>query len=151
MSDRQLISGAPVPSDGSHAATDPVTGLQKDYVVLSHEERAKGFKKPLRHRYRHLRCGVITTMHSALAETYARDPSFYSGTFCVACKDHFSLDQFVWQPDGEPMEPGMQAAWSADQARDKLNRETLERLELEKLERAEYWRLKAKYFPGDDG
>jgi hypothetical protein len=35
-------------------------------------------------------------MGRALAETYARDPYFYSGTFCVACGAHFSVGE-----DGE--------------------------------------------------
>ena len=30
-------------------------------------------------------------MGRALAETYARDPKFYSGTFCVNCGRHFRL------------------------------------------------------------
>lgn len=35
-------------------------------------------------------------MGQALAETYARDPGFYTGTFCCQCREHFPLDQFVW-------------------------------------------------------
>lgn len=44
-------------------------------------------------------CGVVTTMGQTLAETYARDPSFYSGTFCCGCRDHFPVGEkgeFVW-------------------------------------------------------
>lgn len=33
---------------------DPVTGMQKAYLVLSEEERAKGFVRPLRHSYIHV-------------------------------------------------------------------------------------------------
>lgn len=71
-------------------------GQQKDYVVLSNAERAKGFVRPVRDIYRHLKCGSPTTMGRALAETYARDPYFYSGTFCVACGSHFPVGE-----DGE--------------------------------------------------
>ncbi len=44
-------------------------------------------------------CGAVTTMAVAIAETYARDPGFYSGTFCVRCRDHFPVGvdgEFVW-------------------------------------------------------
>jgi len=38
-------------------------------------------------------------MSLALAETYARCPDFYSGTFCVQCGAHFPVGadgEFVW-------------------------------------------------------
>ena len=71
-------------------------GQQKDYVVLCPEERAKGYVRPLRYRYVHTVCGSVTTMAHSIAETYARNPKFYSGTFCVSCKKHFPLTEFVW-------------------------------------------------------
>lgn len=46
-------------------------------------------------------CGAVTTMALAIAETYARDPTFYSGTFCATCRNHFPLDQFVWDGSDE--------------------------------------------------
>jgi hypothetical protein len=46
-------------------------------------------------------CGSITTMGYALAETYARDPTFYGGTFCVGCGKHFPVDEFVWDGTNE--------------------------------------------------
>lgn len=66
-------------------------GQQECYLVLSEEERSKGFVRPVRRTYVHLRCGVATTMGLAIAETYARNPNFYGGTFCVGCGDHFNL------------------------------------------------------------
>lgn len=66
-------------------------GQQEKYLVLSEEERAKGFVRPVRRTYKHLACGTTTTMGQALAETYARDPKFYSGTFCCTCRNHFRL------------------------------------------------------------
>lgn len=48
-------------------------------------------------------CGGVTTMGQSLAETYARDPGFYGGTFCATCGDHFPVGEageFVWVPDG---------------------------------------------------
>lgn len=83
---------------GEHLKTEP-SGMQKDYVVLTAEERAKGFVEPVRRSYVHEKCGATTTMGQALAETYARCPDFYSGTFCCACGNHFPVGEkgeFVW-------------------------------------------------------
>jgi hypothetical protein len=93
----QLSNGAPV--TGDHRTIDPATGQQKGYVVLTEDERAKGFVRPFRDAYRHGRCGRITTMGRAIAETYARDPGFYTGTFCSTCRNHFPVGaagEFTW-------------------------------------------------------
>lgn len=92
-----LSDGSPIPDD--HRDIDPMTGQQKGYVVLSADERAKGFVRPFRDAYRHQKCGAITTMGRAIAETYAREPSFYSGTFCSTCRSHFPVGEkgeFTW-------------------------------------------------------
>jgi hypothetical protein len=123
------------------------------YLVLSEEERAKGFVRPLRRAYRHVGpagpvrplrdltadeaaryaayhyvkyeaypesespvtgrfwtqqqlfaagkgCGAVTTMGLALCETYARDPKFYGSTYCVHCRMHLPVAEFVWDEDG---------------------------------------------------
>lgn len=94
-------------------------GQYKDYIVLCPDERAKGFVRPVRHTYIHVGvggseidpndmskhgrkggCGAATKMGSALSETYARDPKFYGSTFCVGCKVHLPVNEFVWE-DGE--------------------------------------------------
>ncbi len=96
MSKTTLTDGSPVTPDHRELRPD---GQQKGYVVLSAEERAKGFVEPVRAGYVHAKCGVITTMGNALAETYARDPYFYSGTFCAHCRAHFPVGEngeFVW-------------------------------------------------------
>jgi hypothetical protein len=148
-----LASGAPVPEDRSHTQLRD-DGQQKGYVVLTVEERAKGFVRPYRDAYKHIGppgpqfsvrdlteeerqrysdygyvkfesypesykgsntvgrfwtqeqlnkrgmgCGRITIMSRAIAETYARDPYFYQGTFCSTCRDHFPIGEdgeFVW-------------------------------------------------------
>lgn len=75
-------------------------GQQKNYLVLSAEERAKGFVRPVRNTYVHEACGTSTTMGQALAETYARDPHFYSGTYCSHCRAHKPVGvngEFVWK------------------------------------------------------
>lgn len=71
-------------------------GQSDTYLVLSDEEIAKGFIRPVRDTYRHKTCGSTTTMGAKLAETYARDPHFYGYTFCVHCNRHFPVSEFVW-------------------------------------------------------
>jgi hypothetical protein len=101
-SQRTLTDGRPVTED--HREIEPSTGMQKGYIVLSDAERAKGFVRPVRDSYLHLKCGAVTRMGRALAETYARDPNFYSGTFCVGCRTHFPVGadgEFVWDKTNE--------------------------------------------------
>lgn len=97
------------------------TGQHEIYLVLSEEERAKGFVRPVRHKYVHVgingheidpndmskhgrtgnACGALTKMGQALAETYARDPKFYGATFCVGCNKHLPVDEFIWDGTNE--------------------------------------------------
>jgi hypothetical protein len=130
--------------------TDAAPGPQNEtYLVLSEEERAKGFRRPVLRSYKHVGipgprwplrdltdeereryagtgyvkyepypaddrptlgqfwrqadldragkgCGTITTMGRPLAETYARNPSFYGATYCCGCQMHLPVG-----PDGE--------------------------------------------------
>jgi hypothetical protein len=102
MSNTTLTDGSPVTPD--HRDIDPATGMQKGYVVLSAEERAKGFVRPVRQSYVHTKCGGVTTMGLALAETYARDPKFYSGMYCAICRTHFPVGadgEFTWKGTDE--------------------------------------------------
>lgn len=81
----------------------PFKGQQKTYLALSEAEREKGFVRPVRNTYVHEKCGVPTRMGKALAETYAREPTFYSGTFCSYCCQHFPVGpdgEFTWADDG---------------------------------------------------
>lgn len=104
--------------EGDHREIDPKTGMQKAYLVLSDEERAKGYVRPVRREYIHTGtnpkmegcvllqpdkdgCGSLTKMSQDIAETYAREPSFYNGTFCVGCRTHFPLAQFRWAGTAE--------------------------------------------------
>lgn len=69
------------------------------YLVLSEEERAKGFVRPVRRTYIHLECNSETTMSQGIAETYAREPGFYGATYCVRCEKHRPVGEhgeFVW-------------------------------------------------------
>lgn len=92
-------------SDGSQIYPDhrriKANGQQEGYKVLAEEERAKGFVRPVRRSYRHLKCGSVTTMGQSIAETYARDPNYYSGTFCGGCGAHFPVGEFVWDGTNE--------------------------------------------------
>ena len=85
---------------GADAAPVP---QNEAYLVLSEAERAQGFTRPLRTSYRHSFCGTITTMNRAIAETYARDPSFYGSTYCMACMMHRPVGpdgEFTWVENG---------------------------------------------------
>jgi hypothetical protein len=141
---------------GSVDTTILPSGQQREYLVLSDEERAKGFVRPVRRAYKHVGivgpkhpvrdltedehrsydsegyvkfedypegaaavgrfwtqasldkvgkgCGTVTTMAPALAETYAREPSFYGGTFCAGCRVHLPVGadgEFVWDGTDE--------------------------------------------------
>lgn len=71
------------------------------YLILSEEERAKGFVRPVRRSYTHQACGWSTRMGLQLCETYARDPKFYGSTYCVGCKMHRPVSEFTWDEDGQ--------------------------------------------------
>lgn len=86
-----------------HGSDDQPGPQNEVYLVLSDEERAKGFVRPVRRSYIHQTCGSVTTMGQALAETYARDPKFYGSTYCVACQMHKPVSEFVWVDDGTPV------------------------------------------------
>ena len=118
MSNTTLTDGSPVTEDHRELKEN---GQQKGYVVLSEEERAKGFIRPVRDAYVHIGkftqlvndagenshevrmggCGTKTVMGLSIAETYARDPKFYSGTFCCGCGKHLPLNEFVWNGTDE--------------------------------------------------
>lgn len=84
----------------SRGIDDEPQAQNEVYLVLSEEERAKGFVRPLRTAYVHVRgeraCHSVTTMGLALSETYARDPKFYGATYCVRCSMHLPVADFDW-------------------------------------------------------
>jgi hypothetical protein len=95
-----LTSDPKDPRLGHGADTKPQD--QNDvYLVLSDEERAKGFVRPVYRSYVHHdpECGAVTKMGTALCETYARDPSFYGATYCAGCRMHRLVGregEFTW-------------------------------------------------------
>lgn len=105
----------------THGVDDRPVPQADAYLVLSEAERAQGFVRPLRTSYVHVGpggyelareadgtrdptrwglvppgCGRETRMSLEIAETYARDPSFYGATYCVGCQRHLPVAQFVW-------------------------------------------------------
>jgi hypothetical protein len=102
---KATASGRPPESlevDGAPAPINPETGQHRDHWVLPEEERAKGFIRPVRRSYIHQVCGTVTTMGQTIAETYARDPSFYGATFCCACLKYLPVGaqgEFIWRDD----------------------------------------------------
>lgn len=103
-----------VTDPADHRLTHGVNETEVDqapvYLVLPDDERSKGFVRPVRRGYVHATelggCGTFTTMGQALAETYARDPSFYGATYCVGCKKHRPVGkngEFVWDGPYDPV------------------------------------------------
>jgi hypothetical protein len=93
------ITDDPNDSRLTHGTDDKPVEQSEVYLVLSEEERAKGFVRPVRKSYIHNTCGTVTTMGQALAETYARDPKFYGATYCVGCQMHKPVGEFHWIDD----------------------------------------------------
>jgi hypothetical protein len=141
--------GAPAAEGASAPTEERISGGQlADHWVLPEEERAKGFVRPVRLRYRHVGqrpshetraltaeeeerfagfgyvrfepypdgdpvtgrywtqeqldagCGAETTMPRQIAETYARDPTYYGSTFCAGCGQYRPVAEFEWLDDG---------------------------------------------------
>ncbi|MGV3617925.1 MAG: hypothetical protein ACO1SV_21580 [Fimbriimonas sp.] len=104
--DRSAVAttdGTPYDPSNPNGKTGP-DGQHERYVVLSDEERAKGFVRPVRDAYIHEKCGKVTAMGRTIAETYARDPKFYNATYCSTCRAHFPVGEngeFYWYPSDD--------------------------------------------------
>ena len=84
-----------------HAPTDEKLpdGQNADHYVLCPEEVARGYAEPYRESYIHEKCGTVTRMPKACAETYAASPEYYGSTFCCGCGAYFPVGatgEFVW-------------------------------------------------------
>lgn len=87
----------------THGSDDAPVPQADVYLVLSEEERAAGYVRPVRKDYIHIPCGAQTRMGLAIAQTYARDPRFYGSTYCVNCGMHRPVGEdgeFIWSADG---------------------------------------------------
>lgn len=86
-----------------HGSDTEQVGQHDVYLVLSQEERDKGFVRPYHDVYIHAKelggCGAVTRMGTALSETYARKPDFYGATYCCNCQMHKPVGEqgeFYW-------------------------------------------------------
>ncbi len=101
MRNNMSLTTDPHDPELGYGADDSPVPQNKKYLILSKEERAKGFVRPVRRAYRHITCGGETKMGLELCETYARDPKFYGSTYCVDCRMHKPVGEFKWSEDGE--------------------------------------------------
>lgn len=88
----------------THGPDDEPTTQAEAYLVLSPEDRAAGFVRPVRTTYIHETCGTATWMSYEIAATYARDPRFYGSTWCANCRMHRLVGfegEFVWEDDSK--------------------------------------------------
>jgi hypothetical protein len=105
MSELTTDPNDPRLTHGADPAHGPPVPQAPVYLVLSQEERDKGFVRPVRRSYWHDACGAVTTMSLALAETYARQPDFYGATFCAHCGKHRPVGpdgEFYWVDPADP-------------------------------------------------
>ena len=68
--------------------------------MMAEEQEAISFVRRVRRSYKHLKCYTVSIMSQELAESYARNPDFYSGAFCCCCLENFPVGQngdFVWE------------------------------------------------------
>lgn len=86
-----------------HGPDEKPTPMQEKYLVLTDAERKRGWVRPLRDAYQHTfnhatnrPCGVVTYMGREIAETYAKNPNFYGSTYCIECRMHRPVEEFVW-------------------------------------------------------
>ena len=103
---RCTARGKHVPAINAPTPTDEVLsdGQKADHWVLCPEDRAKGRVEPYRDSYIHEKCGVLTRMPAACAETYAVQPEYYGSTFCCGCGGYFPVGErgeFVWDASSQ--------------------------------------------------
>lgn len=93
-------SDSPPPDDFDYGERQD-DGQYENYPTVDEGE----FVQEVRYTYVHDvnagGCGEITTMSDELAESVARDPTYYGRTFCCGCNDHVPVDEVVWMTDGK--------------------------------------------------
>lgn len=55
------------------------------------------FQQPVKMVYIHETCNGATNMSRKIAESIARDPEYYTKTFCYQCGDYYPVEQFRWE------------------------------------------------------
>jgi hypothetical protein len=99
MLDENSIRGTTITDDKDDPDLGIVTsraGQYKKYLVLTKEEISKGYIRPLRRTYFHVECQSKTKMAIKIAQTFARNPTFYDATYCYKCQLHKPLREFLW-------------------------------------------------------
>jgi len=72
-------------------------GQYENYPTIDEGE----FKQEPRKSYIHTEgCGTKTTMTGDLPASVARDPEYYTKTFCTGCGEHVPVEEVEWK-DGE--------------------------------------------------
>lgn len=71
-------------------------GQFENYPTIDEGE----FEQKIRKTYVHGKCGTKTTMTRDLAESVARDPTYYAKTFCTGCREHVPVSEVQWE-DGK--------------------------------------------------
>ena len=104
ISTRVTLSGEPSEflNGPAPASLDVSSGMYLDYWILSQGDRERGFIRPVRSTYIHSACQQSTVMARDIAETYACEPTFYTGTFCSNCRKHFPVAEFIWADTNPP-------------------------------------------------
>lgn len=92
---KELTSGGPV-VDESYKQIDPVSGQQKAYVVLSAEERAKGFVRPVRQNYRHVGIKPKNLMRDLTVEELERYAPYDYAKFETYPESEFPVTGKFW-------------------------------------------------------
>lgn len=90
-----MTSDGPPPEGFDYGEKRP-DGQYENYPTI--DEGA--FEQEPRDTYIHETCGSKTTMTGDLPESVARDPEWYTRTFCAGCGEHVPVEDVEWE-DGE--------------------------------------------------
>lgn len=88
----------PADSGFGYGTRDPQTGMYERHPVLLEGN----FQRPVRHLYIHARCTGATRCGALIANTFARNPKFYTHTYCRVCRGYYEVGEFCWS-NGEPV------------------------------------------------
>lgn len=91
-----MTDGEGPPPDDFDYGEKGEDGQYENYPTIDEGE----FEQPVRRTYRHEECDTTTSMREDIAESVARDPEYYSKTFCHGCGKHVPVDEVHWEEDG---------------------------------------------------
>jgi len=70
-------------------------GQYENYPTIDNGD----FEQPVRDEYVHEGCSSTTKMTGDLPESVARNPHYYTKTFCVGCGKHVPVSEVYWKED----------------------------------------------------